>query len=172
MGMRASSWLAATFGSLLFFATSAQAQFVVTTTADAGAGSLRAAITFANANPGTTITFAPAIAGQTITLASELPLILGNNTVINGAGENVTISGANAYRVFFVGGAGQAGEPVSTTAKIENLSIINANAKGGSALAGNGGGGAGLGGAVFVSSTGALTLSNVALHSNQAASAR
>ena len=54
------------------------ANYLVTSTVDSGdAGTLRAAIAFANANPGTTITFDAAIAGQTITLTSELPLILG-----------------------------------------------------------------------------------------------
>lgn len=128
---------------------------------------LRDAITYANANPGTSITFASAIGGQTITLTSELPLIIGNNTVINGAGQNITISGANAYRVFFIGGAGQAGEPASTVATIENLTISHANAIGGNGSF-QGGGGAGLGGAVFVSSTGSLTAANLKLSSNAA----
>src|SRR6185503_19219003 len=97
---------------------------------------LRDAIAFANANPGTTITFASAVANQTITLTSELPLILGNNTTINGGTQNVTVSGANTFRVFFIGGAGQAGEPASTTAAISNLTIANASARGGTGAAG------------------------------------
>lgn len=154
--------------TLLALVSTAQAQtFTVSNTNDGGAGSLRQAIADANATTGATITFSSAIAGQTITLGSELPLILGNNTIINGGNENITINGANLYRVFFIGGAGQAGEPASTTATIENLTISGAKAQGG-ASGGTGGGGAGLGGAIFVSSTASLTLSNVNLSSNAA----
>src|SRR5262249_17301189 len=109
---------------------------VVTSSADTVNGNanptLRDAITFANANPGTTITFANAIAGQTITVGSsgnnELPLILGTGTVINGGSQNITVSGGNSFRVFFIGGAGQAGEPPATVASIQNLTISHANA--------------------------------------------
>ena len=143
---------------------------MVTSSADTVNGNsnptLRDAILYANANPGTTITFSSAIAGQTITLTSELPLILGSGTVINGGSNNVTVSGANSYRVFFVGGAGLSG-PGTTTATIENLTISHANAAGGNG-SGGGGGGAGLGGAVFVSSSGALTVSNLTFSSNAA----
>ena len=149
-------------------ASAAQAQNVVTvtTTNKTGAGSLSAAITTANATPGTTIVFSSSLAGQTITLTSELPLLLGTNTTINGGGD-ITINGAGLYRGFFIGGAGQAGEPASSSATIENLTIRNAVAQGGTSAYG-GGGGAGLGGAIFVSSTGSLTLSNVNLAGNAA----
>ncbi|WP_210302210.1 autotransporter-associated beta strand repeat-containing protein [Methylobacterium brachythecii] len=142
--------------------------YVVMNNADNGAGSLRDAITYANANAGTIITFAGAgtFSNRTITLASELPLILGNNTVIDG-GNNITVSGNGAYRVFFVGDAGQLGG-ATTTATIENLTIANAKASGGNG-GGRAGGGAGLGGALFVSSTGTVTLTNVNLQSNAAA---
>ena len=154
---------------------------IVTTNSDTGPGSLSEAITYANANPGTTITFG--ISNQTITLTSPLPLILGNNTTIDGGSNNITVSGANTYRVFFIGAAGQEpGTYPSTTATIDNLTIANAKAQGGTGGdggpgrkggsnpggGGGGGGGAGLGGAVFVSSTGSLTLSGVALSSNAA----
>lgn len=84
----------ATVIAVLAFSTNAQAQCVasactVQTTADSTGGpqtSLRDAIVYANANPGTTITFSGAIANQTITLGSMLPLITGNNTIINGGG--------------------------------------------------------------------------------------
>lgn len=62
---------------LIYIDTSAQ---VVTTNADAGAGSLRDAITFANANPGTDITFN--MPGPTvIILASPLPAITEPTTI-------------------------------------------------------------------------------------------
>ncbi|WP_454642103.1 autotransporter domain-containing protein [Bradyrhizobium liaoningense] len=135
------------------------ATLFVTNTADSGAGSLRAAIT--SAGNGDTIVFQT---GGTITLASELPVVTKNLT-IDGNGNNPVISGAGAYRPFFIGDAGTTGSNYSVT--IANLSIANAAAQGGSGIDG-GGGGAGLGGAVFVSSNGALTLSNVSLSNNQA----
>lgn len=135
------------------------ATLFVTTTADAGAGSLRAALT--SAGNGDTIVFQT---GGTITLASELPVITKNLT-IDGNGNNPVISGAGTYRPFFIGDAGTTGSTYSVT--IANLSIANAAAQGGSGIDG-GGGGAGLGGAVFVSSNGALTLSNVSLSNNHA----
>lgn len=79
-------------------------------------GTLRQAINYANANPGTTITFGLAAGQTTITLLAELPLIFGSGTVINGAlagGGTVTVDGGSGgsatagYRVFFVGDAGQ-----------------------------------------------------------------
>jgi len=168
-------------GASIAFAPAALAQCagtscVVTSSADTTNGNanptLRDAITFANANPGTTISFSNAIAGSTITLTSELPLVLGNNTTINGQTNNITVSGNNSYRVFFIGGAGQLGSFPTTAATIQNLTITAANAKGGTGglgvNAGGGGGGAGLGGGIFVSSTGSLTVSNIALSSNAA----
>jgi CSLREA domain-containing protein len=107
--MLAALWL----GSVPASAQCAGTSCVVTGSADTTNGNsnptLRDAILYANSNPGTTITFSSAIDGQTIALTSELPLILGNGTVINGGSNNLTISGANSYRVFFVGGAGLSG---------------------------------------------------------------
>jgi hypothetical protein len=129
----------------------------VTNTLDSGAGSLRAAIT--NANAGDTIVFTT---GGTITLASELPVI-NKNITIDGNGFNPTISGAGTYRPFFIGTAGT-GSPATVT--IANLTITNAVAQGGTGF--GAGAGAGLGGAIFVSSNGALTLTNVAVSNTQA----
>src|SRR6516225_8623257 len=133
-----------------------QKSFVVTSAADSGRETLRAAIIFANALPGTTITFAPTLANHTITLKSELPLILGNHTVIDGSGApHLTISGSEQFRVFFVGDTTH-----SVSATIENLTISHALAKGGDGGGGvlGGGGGAGLGGAIFVSSQASLAV--------------
>ncbi len=61
-----------------------QDSFVVTTTADSGAGSLRVVIGNANADPGSTITFdIPGSGVQTITPASPLPNIT-SSVVIDG----------------------------------------------------------------------------------------
>src|SRR5438477_10475477 len=76
------------------------APLVVSTTADSGAGSLRAAMT--GAASGDTIQFQ---VGGTITLQSELPVITKNIT-IDGNGYNPTVSGADTYRPFFIGDAG------------------------------------------------------------------
>ena len=114
--LRAAACLALALFICLFAAQSASAaNFVVTTTADSGAGSLRAAIATANTNAqADTITFniASGSAGCTdlvctITLTSgELAVIddgAGNTLTINAAGTNqVTISGNNTSRVFFV----------------------------------------------------------------------
>ncbi|RTM07378.1 MAG: autotransporter domain-containing protein [Bradyrhizobiaceae bacterium] len=131
---------------------------LVTTTADGGAGSLRAAI--ANAISGDTIQFQ---VGGTITLASELPVIAKNLT-IDGNGNNPTISGAGTYRPFFIGDAGTTGSTYAVTLK--NLAIADAVAQGGAGV--GAGAGAGLGGAIFVSRNGALTLANVAVSNTQA----
>ncbi|MGE0286722.1 MAG: beta strand repeat-containing protein [Bradyrhizobium sp.] len=137
--------------------------FIVTSALDdGGSGTLRAAINFANANPGTTIIFANNIANQTITLTSELPLIEGNGTVIDGGSNNITISGNDQFRIFFVGD-----DTSPVTAMIENLTLVHGLAKGGDG-AGGGGGGAGFGGAIFVSTNASLTISNLDVHSNQA----
>lgn len=78
------------------------ATFSVTTTADSGSGSLRQAITDANAAAGAdTITFAGGVTG-TITLASDLPEIADDLTV-TGPGQLVlTIDGAGLYRPFWI----------------------------------------------------------------------
>lgn len=157
----------------LAFAGAAQAQFMVTNNNDSGTGSLRAAITAADAAGGTnTIVFATGYtSGSTITLASELPVITSNVT-INGNGFNPVISGGAVVRPFIIGDAGQntsgSGTDSNTYAvTLQNLTVTGGKAQGGSGLDG-GGGGAGLGGAVLVTSNGALTLTNVNLTSNQA----
>jgi hypothetical protein len=56
--------------------------YIVGTTVDAiGFGTLRSAILYADAHPGTTIEFAHSLAHQTITLASDLPLLDSNVTI-------------------------------------------------------------------------------------------
>lgn len=61
------------------------ADYVVTTIADSGAGSLRQAVQDANGDGGpSTISFAPALNGQTITLLSGLPGLNEAGTTIDG----------------------------------------------------------------------------------------
>lgn len=139
--------------------------YTVNITADSGAGSLRDAIISANAIAGTTIEFDATIAGQTITLTSELPWITGNNTVIDGGANAITVSGGDEVRVFFVGDGSAA-----VTATIQNLTIQQGAAQGGDngQGGGGGGGGAGLGGAIFVSANANLTISDLSLANNAA----
>ncbi len=135
--------------------TDVAAEYVVTSTADSTAvGTLRSAISYANAHAGTVITFSNAIANSTITLTSELPLVTGNGTMIDGGSNHITVSGNDLYRGFYVGDATN-----NISATIENLTIAHAMAKGGDGANG-GGGSAGLGGALFVSSHASLTISN------------
>lgn len=90
------------------------ATVTVTTNADSGAGSLRAAI--AAASNGDIITFDN---DYTITLASPLDII--NKTItITGAGHHITLSGNNAVRVFHVGDVGGSGNLT-----IDHLNIVN-----------------------------------------------
>jgi hypothetical protein len=78
------------------------ATFSVTNLNDSGAGSLRQAITNANANAGVTDTITFGVSG-TITLLSELPAISDPaGLTIDGAGQTVTVSGNNTVRVISV----------------------------------------------------------------------
>jgi hypothetical protein len=89
--------------------------FTVTNLLDTGAGSLRAAVTAANANPGAdVINFATT---GTITLTSG-ELDITDSLTINGPGINsLTVSGNNSSRVF-----GLAGNP---TVSIADLTVAN-----------------------------------------------
>jgi hypothetical protein len=74
--------------------------FVVTSTASGGTGSLRQAIISSNANPGSTITFDSSLANSTIALLAPLPVItadmtIDGSTLVNGnpVMQNITIDG-------------------------------------------------------------------------------
>ncbi|WP_291617741.1 FG-GAP-like repeat-containing protein [Bradyrhizobium sp.] len=138
--------------------------YLVTSTADTtDAGTLRSAIAYANSHPNTVITFSNSIANSTITLTNELPLITGNGTVIDGGSNNVTISGNDQFRPFFIG------DTTSTVhVTIENLTIAHGAALGGAGGSGGGGGGGGLGGAIFVSHNASLNLINASVQNNSA----
>jgi hypothetical protein len=113
------------------------------------AGDLRAQILAANAVPGAdTITFVCGAPPCTITLAGPLPPITESLSIDGGTAGNIIISGADAYRVFFVD---------TGTVALQNLVIQNGRAQGGAGGTGGGGGGggAGLGGGLFVNQAGA-----------------
>lgn len=93
----------------------------VTSAADSGAGSLRAAI--AAATPGSTIQFASNLANQTITLSSgQIEIAPGKNITIDGsAASGLTISGNNASRIFFV----NSNQDFPTSVNLKNLALVN-----------------------------------------------
>ncbi|MEP0909318.1 hypothetical protein NDI45_00140 [Leptolyngbya sp. GB1-A1] len=93
----------------------------VTSTANSGAGSLRAAIAAAPA--GSTIQFASNLAGQTITLTSgQIEVSPGKNITIDGStAPGLKISGNNASRIFWV----NSNQDFPTTVSFKNLSLIN-----------------------------------------------
>jgi len=127
----------------------------VTSAADSGAGSLRAAI--AQAQAGDTIEFDARLANQTITLTSG-QLEVDKDLIINGAkAPGITISGNNTSRVFFVQGD-PPWEPLEVTLK--NLTI----ADGKTTEKGEDGAGAG----VWTFSSTKLTLENTTFKNNHA----
>jgi hypothetical protein len=118
--------------------------YVVTTLDDDGTGSLREAITLANADEGAdTITFS--VTG-TITLLSQLPAIDDTLTISGPGAANLTISGNNAHQVFVV----NAGKSLT----LEGVTIANGNAGGG-----DGGG---------IDNSGTLTVTNSTFAGNSA----
>lgn len=130
--------IAALLGACALPGLAEAASYVVTTSADSGAGSLRAAITSANGAAGAdTITFTNSGA---ITLASALPAITESLAVTGTFGTTI-IDGAGLYRGFVVIGPG--------TVTISNVTIRNTMAAGSVGGGGNvygGGGGGGFGG--------------------------
>jgi len=88
----------------------------VTTAADSGAGSLRAAI--ARAQAGDTIRFSSALSNQTIRLSSGQLAVNKNLTIDGQDAPGLTLSGENTHRVMQVEGTG-------TTVTVQNVAIAN-----------------------------------------------
>jgi hypothetical protein len=129
----------------------------VTTTADSGAGSLRAAVDSAPNN--STLTLDPSLTSQTITLTTG-ELLISKNLTINGpVTGNLTISGNNASRIFNV----SSGSTLNLTGLIlrNGRSINGVN----STTAGSPGGNGLSGGGVF--NAGTLNLTNCTLTANR-----
>jgi hypothetical protein len=120
----------------------------VSTTADAGAGSLRDAIT--NSASGDTINFLPALNGQTITLTSGALTIKHSLTISGPGAGSLTISGGGAGRVFDI-----------EASNTDQVTISGLTITGGS-FAGDGGG-------IFANTLGTLTLSGDTITGNQVA---
>ena len=145
--------LAASVLMAVVLASPAQAApFSVTNTADSGEGSLRQAISDADAGAGEdTINFDPSLSGQTITLGSQLAVADSAGLIIDGGSANITVSGNNAVRVFEVrsgakltlnnltvaNGRGAAGGGI---ANLGTLTVTNSTLSGNSAYYGGGGG--------------------------------
>ncbi len=145
---------------------------IVTSTADAGAGTLREAL--ANVCSGTTITFDLTGAGpHTITLTTGELQVAKNVTIKNNSGEKITVSGNNASRVFNINSG--------KTASIIGLTISGGNALNGGGIINDGAltvvnslltGNAATndGGAIATTATGtSLTLINTTISGNSAA---
>ncbi len=136
--IRAAAFLAA----LPFAVPALAAEVAVTSTADSGAGSLRAAL--AAAGPADTVVFALPLPA-TITLASELTI--AQSAAIQGPGaDQLTISGG-ASRLFHLDGSGK-------TVSISGVALTGGNASG------NGG--------AILNDGGNLTLEGVAIEGNTA----
>ena len=151
-----------TAGSDVSFTTTSFATTnAVTSSFDSGPGSLRQVLTSANATSGASVIDLTSLSG-TIALNSPLPIITNDVTIIGPGATNLTLSGNNLYRVFFVDADGSA-------VTIKGLKIANGRAKGGNGGSGTfgGGGGLGAGGGIFVNS-GAVTLVGVDFENNSA----
>ncbi len=148
------------FASFFFLALSSAAlldaaNLTVTNSNDAGADSLRAAMSAIG--PGDTITFS---SNWNITLASALPEIATDVTIDGAYG---SVSGDYAYQAFTV----KAG-----IVTIQNLTIQNTLSQGETGVdgkaGGGGGGGAGMGGALFVKDGTTVTVDTVSFFNNAA----
>ncbi|NNV57687.1 MopE-related protein, partial [Limnovirga soli] len=112
--------------------------YTVTNVNNAGAGSLRQAIDNANNNAGAdVIDFSNTLANQTITIISPFLVITSDLTISGSGAPNLTISGGNASRIFWI---------QNGTITIQNLTLADGYAKGGDGS----GGGMGAGGAIFM----------------------
>ena len=135
---------------LAYFDTVHAATFAVDNLNDNEAGTLRAAIVSANANPGPdTIEFNAGLNG-TIVLSSDLPELTGDVEITGPGTEIITISGQSLYRPFFVSSG--------STVTLAGLTIAN----GQSSLVGSGGTGGGL------HNEGNLTVTDCVLSNNHA----
>ena len=140
----------------------------VSNTNDTGDGSLRKAITDANANPGhDTITFSTS---GTITLGSALPQITDDVTITGPGADTLSISGADSYRVFQIAS--------STAVTITGVTVQNGNSDWGAGIYNKGtlnishctlsGNTASIGGGGISNEYGAVNISNSTVSGNSA----
>lgn len=120
------SWVLFIAAAMLFGEDSAAALFTVLNLSDTGAGSLRDAITQANAVVGVdTIQFQPGLAG-TISLASPLPHLAEDVTIVGPGAGVVTISGSSATNVMIV--------DIGVAASVSGLTIADGALGGGAGI--------------------------------------
>ena len=148
-------WLA---GCLLIPAAANATTYTVTNLNDSGVGSLRAAITSANTDPGSTIVFQSGLAG-TIKLASSLPdITVSGSMTITGPGPSaLTISGQDQYNLLAI---------TSGTVTISGVTMTNGFI--------NSGGGykeEGYGGAIYIVGGATLNLQNSVFSGNTTSNA-
>lgn len=133
------------------------AVITVSTSADAGPGSLRASML--NANAGDTIQFDPSLNGSTISLASPLPLVRDYSII--GPSTTITLDGQNQHPGLFV---------YQGSSTLSNLNVVNTLSQGGHGGLGSGGGGGalGAGAGLFINNGAVVTASNLSFNNNQA----
>jgi hypothetical protein len=152
---------------------SAGADILVTSTSNAGPGSLTQAIITANAATSSqTITIT---ATGTLSLSAPIPAITNPfgmtiNGPVDGQGNPAfVINGQGSNRGLFVFATDAATQTARGSVQISNLKVINCVAQGGNGGPGHdgGGGGAGLGGGFFLGQ-GNVTLTNMVFNNNTA----
>ncbi len=149
--------------------------YFVSSTSDANTGSgksgtLRYVLNTINTEaPDSTVFVDMTSISGTITLTSDLPPINYNTNIKGPGAENLTISGNDQYRPFFIGAGTapfSAEEPASPTVTLQDFTIANGLGKGGNGNSA-GGGAAGMGGALFIND-GAVTLEGLNFSENKA----
>lgn len=141
---------------LVWVGQAVAATYTVTTSADSGPGSLRAAITSVDGAPSPPDVIDIQSGLGTITLTSgDLPALMTSVT-INGNGN--VLDGGGTHRGLFA---------YQGTIAINDLTIQNAKAPGGQGGS-DAGGGAGLGGGLFVASAATVTVSDLDLANDSA----
>ncbi len=134
--------------------TSLSGQIHVTNTNDSGSGSLRAAITAADANPGSTIVFDTGVTGA-IDLLSALPALTANTNIIGPGANLLTVersaSATTNFGIFVMGVASTQTNPHPTEPAIILSNLTVANGKG-----------------TGITNWGTLILQNIVVSNNQA----
>ncbi|MBS0605299.1 MAG: autotransporter-associated beta strand repeat-containing protein, partial [Verrucomicrobia bacterium] len=147
----------------LTVSTPGDANVATAGTFSGSSGDLRGVLNHINQNPDTyNVTFALG-GSNTITLGAMLPILnlnAANTIALDGTngGTPIVIDGASTFRGFFAR---------QGNVTLQNLSIQNVKAKGGTGGIGGGGGGMGAGAAIFIDKA-AVTLSNLTISSASA----
>jgi predicted outer membrane repeat protein len=131
-GMAAALALTAAFGATHCASVAAANTYTVNTAGDPGPGgtlSLRQAITAANASAGNTIQFASALKGSTITLLSGQIAISQPMTITGPGAGQLTVSGNDASRIFYIRPVPDNSNPDSTPVTISGVTLTHGGTK-------------------------------------------